>query len=309
MNQILSVDNGNKDKGKKTKRNSQPIQIDKILKFFSVAIIIFGVFLIGTGSYSMYREAQNLLAVVKPTIFVEETSEEQITLKITHNKALSKISYNWNSEEEIEIPCNGKKSIEQVIDIPTGTNVLNVYASDINGQEIRYPQTFTRIGNINIDIEADGNNLKITAEGKDELSYMTYRWDDEEETKIDINDTKTEQKIEVKKGNHTLTVIVVDVNNKTETKTKEIQGVTKPTLEVTTDGVENFVIKASDEQGLQKIEFIIYGEDNTERKRLVLDGRTELEYKYPLHEGENKIEVTAYNLSDVTETRRVKVTK
>lgn len=309
MNQILSIDNGNKDKGKKTKRNSQPIQIDKILKFFSVAIIIFGVFLIGTGSYSMYREAQDLLAVVKPTIFVEETSEEQITLKITHNKALSKISYNWNSEEEIEIPCNGKKSIEQVIDIPTGTNVLNVYASDINGQEIRYPQTFTRIGNINIDIEADGNNLKITAEGKDELSYMTYRWDDEEETKIDINDTKTEQKIEVKKGNHTLTVIVVDVNNKTETKTKEIQGVTKPTLEVTTDGVENFVIKASDEQGLQKIEFIIYGEDNTERKRLVLDGRTELEYKYPLHEGENKIEVTAYNLSDVTETRRVKVTK
>jgi len=309
MNQILSVDNGNKDKGKKTKRSRQPIQIDKIVKFFSIVVIIYGVFMIGTGSYSMYKNAQDLLSIVKPTIFVEETSEEQITLKITHNKNLAKVSYNWNSEEEIEIPCDGKKSIEQVVDIPTGTNVLNVYASDINGQEIKYPQTFTRIGNINIDIEAEGNNIKITAEGKDELSYMTYRWDDEEETKIDINNTRTEQKIEVKKGNHTLTVIVVDVNNKTETKTKEIQGVTKPTLEVTTDGVENLVIKTSDEQGLQKIEFIIYGEDDTERKRLILDGRTELEYKYPLHEGENKIEVTVYNLSDVTETKRVKVTK
>lgn len=303
MNQILSVDN-NKDKGNKTKKRIQPIEINKIIKFFSIAIIIFGVFLIGTGSYSMYKDSQNSLAIVKPTIFVQETSDTQITLKITHNKNLAKVSYNWNEQEDIEIPCDGKKNIEQLIEIPTGTNVLNVYASDINGQEIRYPQTFTRIGDINIDIEVDGNNLKITAEGKNELSYMTYRWDDEEETKIDINNIRTEQKIEAKKGNHTLTVIVIDVNNRTETKTKEIQGVTKPNLEVTTDG-ENFIIKASDEEGLRRLEFIIYGEGEPEKKFLNLEGRTEVEFPYPLHEGENKVEINVYNQSDVKETKKV----
>ena len=51
------------------------------------------------------------------------------------------------------------------------------------------------------------------------------------------------------------------------------------------------------------------GEDGTEKNRLTLDGRTELEYTYPLHDGENKLEVTVYNVNDVSETSRVKLTK
>ena len=87
MNQILSIEN-NRDKGKKVRRKSQPIEIHKIIKFFSIVIMIFGIFMVGTGSYSMYTDSQNSQAIIKPTIFVEETSDTQITLKITHNKAL-----------------------------------------------------------------------------------------------------------------------------------------------------------------------------------------------------------------------------
>ena len=304
LNQILSVEN-NKGKDKKVK-SSGPIAINSILKFFSIALIIFGIFMIGTGSYSMYKNSQEDVSKVKPTIYVEEISETELLLKVSHSKSLSKITYNWNSEQIIEIECNGEKEITQEIEIPKGTNILNIYASDINGQEVRYERQYSLKANIDINIEVEGNNLKVTATGQDELAYMTYRWDDEEETKVDINDTKIEQKIEIPKGLHTLTVIVVDKNNQTETKEQEVKGVTKPKLEVTTDGSANFIIRASDEQGLKRIELII---DETKKYKADLTGRTEFEYKVPLKEGENKLEVTIYNENDISETSKKKVTK
>lgn len=312
MNQILSVeDNSNKKKKQKKEKtknkNSGPIEITNILKFFSIAILIFGVFMIGTGSYSMYKDSQNEVSNVKPTISVEQIQENQLKLKVTHNKELSSVKYNWNDEEDNEIGTNGKKTVEETIDIPTGSNILNITATDINGQVSTSQTTYTLQGDITIDItqEEDGNNIVITAIGKEQLSYMTYRWDDEEETKVDINDIETEQIIETKKGIHQLTVIVVDINNNTETKEMEIQGVTKPKLEITTDGSSNFIINASDEQGLKKIEFKI----NEQPYVLNLDGRTELEYQYPLVDGENLLDVTVYNQSDVMTNKKVIVRK
>ncbi len=315
MNQILSVDNTNKkEKVKKEKvRNSGPIEITSILKFFSIAILIFGVFMIGSGSYSMYKEATKGAENVKPVIYVEQTAETEILLKVTHEKALSKITYTWNDEAVTEVPTNGKKEVETRIEIPTGTNTLIVKASDENGQEIEYKKVYTVEGDINIEIEPEGNNLKLTVNGKNQLLYMTYRWDEEEETKIDINSNQTEQIIEIPKGLHTLTVIVVDENNKTETKEQEVNGVTKPKVEITTDGSSNFVIKASDEQGIKKVEFII---NETEKYMLDLtrafesvEDRKQFEYAYPLHDGENKLEVTVYNESDVSETFKALVNK
>ena len=159
----------------------------------------------------------------------------------------------------------------------------------------------------NINIEVSGNKIRITYEGDTIISYMTYRWDEEEETRIDINNTQIEQEIETMKGTHKLTVIVVDVNNNTETKEIEVQGVTKPKLEVKPDDSgNNFVVIMSDEQGLERVEFII---NETKKYRVMLDGKTEHEFSYPLEEGENKLNVTVYNTSGVTENRKVKITK
>lgn len=313
MNQILSVDNKNVGNPKKNKiKNSGPVEINSILKFFSIAILVFGILMIGSGSYSMYKESTKEAVGTKPVIHVEQTAETTIGLKVSHDKALTRITYNWNDKEATEVPCNNQKQIETSIEIPTGTNTLTVYAIDINGQEIQYTKVYTVEGDININIEPEGNNLKIIVDGKNKLQYMTYRWDDEEEIKVDINDYEIEQTIEIPKGLHTLTVIVVDENNKTETKEQEVKGVTKPKLDVTTDGSSNFIIKASDEQGITKVEFII---NETEKYRLDLKGelaledRKEFEYAYPLHDGENKLEVTVYNESDVTETFKALVNK
>ena len=309
MNQILSVED-TKKKNKKSKkekmpRNSGPVTIESILKFFSVAILIFGIFMIGSGSYSMYTNSQEDTANVKPTIQVEE-SETEITLRVSHSKALSKVTYKWNNDQETEIQTNGRREVSQVIEIPTGDNTLTIYAQDENGQETTYQKAYSLEGDITIDFALDGNNIKVTANGKNELSYLTYRWDEEEETRVDINNTQIEQSIEITMGQHTLTVIVVDINNTTQTKTQEVRGVKKPNLEVTTDGSSNFIIRVSDEGGLKRLEFTV---NDTDKYKLELSGRTELEYQWPIQDGENILDVTVYNEDDVTETMRVRVNK
>ncbi len=304
MNQILSTDTI-----KERKQRKGPAEISSVVKFFSIAIIIFGIFIIGTASYSMYKEYQDSNTITKPTINVSQTAEDTIVLKVLHDKALSKVTYSWKDDEVIDLKVNGRKNIEQEIEIPTGSNTLKIYAQDVNGQEINFTNTYTREGEITLDVDKqeDGNNIIISATGKSELSYLTYRWDEEEETRIDINNTQIEQEIETMKGTHKLTVIVVDVNNNTETKEIEVQGVTKPKLEVKPDDSgNNFVVIMSDEQGLERVEFII---NETKKYRVMLDGKTEHEFSYPLEEGENKLNVTVYNTSGVTENRKVKITK
>lgn len=305
MNQILSVESPKKEK---KVRNSGPIEIDKILRFFSIAILIFGVFMIGTGSYSMYQDSKIATASNKPTIHIEESSATEITLQVTHDKNLLKVTYQWNDEDKVELNCAGKKKVEEKITIPTGENILKVYALDVNGQESGYQKTYTVEGNINIEIKLEENkkDIKITATGKEQLSYMTYRWDDEDETRIDIDSQETEQVIEAQKGLHTLTVVVVDINNETQKKEQQVQGVTKPKIEVTKDKSNNIVIKASDEEGIKKIEFIINENKNNVldvESALPLEKRKEIKYKYPLQDDDNKLEIKVYNESDACETK------
>ena len=305
MNKILSIDNS-AEKRKKQKK-SGPVEIKSVLKFFSISLIIFGIFMIGTGSYSMYKEANTQVTITKPTLNVRKLSDEQLVISVTHDKALEKFTYSWKDDENIQNNVQSIKNIEQSIDIPEGTNTLKIYVKDINGQEIEFKNTYTREGNITLDItkEENGNNIVISATGKNELSYLTYRWDEEDEQKVDINNNSIEHTIEAPMGTHTLTVVVVDINNSTETKEKEIKVVKKPKLEVTADG-ENFHVKMSDEQGLEKVEFII----NEDKKyRVMLNGATEHEFSYPLEEGETRLNVTVYNANGVTENKKVKYTK
>ena len=63
MNQILSVEppKPKKEKKQKTKKESYgggQIEIEKIVKFFAIVLIVFGVIMVGSGSYSMYQSMQ-----------------------------------------------------------------------------------------------------------------------------------------------------------------------------------------------------------------------------------------------------------
>lgn len=309
MNQILStrmpVEN-NKN------RNKQPVAINSILKFFGIVILVFGVFLIGTGVYAVYKnksevQGQNL----NPTIAIEEKSDTLIMLKISHKKNITKVKYRWNDEEETVISGKDGKYLEQEIDMPVGTNTLYVTVQDETGNEIPYEKLFEKESNIKFQVS--GNKIKITYDEDNMISYMTYKWDDEEETKVEINNTSVEEEIEAVKGLHTLTVTVVGEDNSTDKKVQKINGVSKPKVEIDIDSQKQyFVIRTSDDELLERIE-IRLNEDDEQSYMLNLSEKNlkELEYVLPieLQSGENLIEVTVYNSNNITAESSAKYIK
>lgn len=308
MNQILSTSmptNNNKKS-----KSSQPIAIGSILKFFAIAMSIFGILLVGVGGYSIYKGQSNQKDEnIEPTISIENKTDNTIMLKITHKKNIDRVEYNWNNNEKIVINGNNGKYLEKEINIPSGTNTLHVLVVDIGGKEMTYEKQYELESNI--DIVVSGNKIRITSEGDKTISYMTYRWDEEEEKTIQINSTSVDEEIEAIKGLHTLTVILVDEDNNTDTKQQKINGVSKPKIVMGIDEQkEHFVIQASDEEKLSKIEFILNKKEN-QKYVLNLENKDlkEIQYRLPddlkLKDGENIIEVTVYNSSGVSESTGV----
>ncbi len=308
MNQILATSNTTKAKNKKNK-GTGPADIKTVVKVFAIIMLVFGVFIIGTGSYAMYKdfEAKNE-ATTKP-IITETLSEDQktIQLSVTHDKAIDRIEYSWNNGEMQIVTGNGRKNIQIDIEIPGGTNTLNVKAIDVQGQEISTDKVYTAKDIIKL--EVSGSKLKITAENQTEIAYMTYRWDEDEEERIDINATTVEQEIDIPMGEHDLTVILVDINNETITKEQKVKGVTKPTINIGIDETkEYYLITISDQTGLERVEFTIRGESKTVA---VENAETELKYRLKLNEGdENRLEITAYNIDGIaSDTQKVSARK
>ena len=305
MNQILSTSMPMDNKKKKEKKvNTNPVAIKSILKFFAIAMLIFGMFTIGTGAYAVFKnqsdqQEQNL----EPSISIENKDEETILLKVVHKKNIAKLEYRWNDEESTVVNGNNGKYIEKQIKVPSGKNTLHVLVVDEDGKEIPYEKQYERESKINF--EVSGNKIKITYEGDKKVSYMTYRWDEEEEKTIQINDTKIEQEIDAIKGLHTLTVIVVDEDNNTDTKVQKINGVSKPKITVAVDDAkQHFVIKASDDEKITTIVFRLNQDDNQYYTLNIADmNYNEIQYILPmeLQSGENTIEVTIKNASGVTE--------
>lgn len=313
MNQILSTTMSTNNKRGKNK-SSSPVAIKSILKFFAIAMLIFGVLIIGSGAYAIIQKQRTQQEEnLQPSISIEDKTNDTILLKVVYGKNIAKLEYRWNDEEETTVNGNNGKYLEQEIKVPSGTNTLHVLIIDEDGKEIPYEKQYTRESNINF--EVSGNKIKITCSSEKTISYMTYRWDEEEEKTIQINDTNIEQEIDAIKGLHTLTVVTVDEDNNTDTKVQKINGVSKPKLSVTADETQTyFVIKASDEVKLSKLEFRINQDENQEYV-LNLDKFDYNEIQYvvkvkELQSGENIIEVKITNEDGVTEESGVvRITK
>ena len=309
MNQILATSKPT-EKKKKTKRNGGRADIKTIVRVFAIVMLVFGVFMIGTGSYAIYRENEaSNMEITKPVI-TETLNEDStvVALTVTHDKAIDRIEYSWNDDEVQTITGNGRRYIEQEIEIPGGTNTLNVRAIDTQGQEISTQREFTSEEIINLTI-SENNKLKITAESETEIAYMTYRWDEEEEQRVDINSTTVDQEIDVPMGTHDIMVTLVDVNNETTTKEQTVMGTTKPIIDIGADDAgEYYLITITDETGLERVELNFRGEQRT---ITVENGEKELKYKLQLNEGdENRLEITAYNVDGIaSDTRRVSAAK
>ena len=175
-------------------------------------------------------------------------------------------------------------------------------------QEVNKTYTKTaQSGNVNIEIKLSGNNISISFTSEEKISYIKYNWDDEEEKEVEVNDTQYKTEIEAIKGEHTLTVYAEDENGNETKEVKKIIGTTKPKIQIS-KGDDCFVITATDESGIDKV-VIKRTSDNKSFTMKAKDNEKEYKCEFPLEEGENRIEITVYNINGATEQAKAKLTK
>lgn len=311
MNQILATNPEPKKQKSKRVGNGKSVSKDiaSVTRFFAISLIVFGACVIGTGSYALYKgEGKNtsINAMSKPVISVEnvEGDDTTILLKATSDIGIQTVVYQWNDGKKTTLTGNGGKYLEQKVQIPSGSNVLNITVIDSQNQESIYSKKYEL--NSNIKLEAVGNGkIKISYEGDTEISYLTYRWDDQDETKIDINSDTIDESIDTLNGKHTLTIVVVDINNRTETKVQETNGVSIPTIDIKfNEDRTAYVISLKDDVELQEV-IITLDEDESKRYGQKLSGK-EFQFEIALKEGsDNKMKVQVTNSDDQTSEKAV----
>ena len=320
MNQILATNpqepdkRVKKEKNKSTIRTSAPTDIKKVTKVFAIILLIFGVFIVGTGSYAMYRSSfgQEQVAIVNPVISVEPIEEDDtmLLLNVSSNIGIDTIVYQWNDGRETTLSGNGNAYFSQKIQIPTGSNILNITVTDIQQQQSTYSKKYELDSKINLEATEAGK-IRITYESGDtEIDYMTYRWDDRPEETINIDAYTIDQEIETLSGRHTLTVVVVDVNNRTETKVQETNGVSIPKIDIRFNNDERtaYVVTVTDDVELQEV-IVTLDEDETQKFGQKISG-TEFQFEIPLKENsDNKMKVEVTNSDDQKTERMVMFTK
>lgn len=167
-------------------------------------------------------------------------------------------------------------------------------------EEPKEPEIKSKIS-IKFDSQLGGVQLKVTSRQK--LKSISYWWDEEEPTIIESEENEYEVVITSKQGTHTLNVEVIDQNDTVETAEQLVIGDSEPELQISTDGVSNYVIKAKDDQEIKRIVITLNGE-----KQEIEVGDKQIEHKVPIPQGYSLIEVTVYNINEISVTKKAKIT-
>lgn len=295
MNQILYTNNQKKKGG--------PLEIKTILMIFAILCILFGIILIGQAAYSMLtKKGQTSQSVPLVEVSQEDAS---LIINVKHDKIIDKIIYSWNEEQEIVLLGKGRVELEEIIEVPVGNNILKLKVIDVEGKTVSYSQMYELAeGDVikpEIELLVESSKVKIVAKDETELDYIIYYWNSEDETRVDVREEslkQIEEKIDILKGENTLTIIAVDKAGNETTKEQTFKGVKKPKIDLARNGNE-LIIKVTDEEGIQKIEYTLNGKfysTDPQNTGTPLNMK-EVEIKQPLEQGENKITIKAYNIS------------
>lgn len=295
MNQILYANN--------SKKKGQPLEINVVLKIFAILCIVFGIILVGQASFAMLNKKQE----AETTVPLVEINQEGTVLKlmVKHDKIIDKIVYSWNENQEIILQGKGRTELEETIDIPLGNNTLILKVTDINGKTVSYSQMYElEEGDVTkpeIELLVESTKIKIVAKDETALDYITYYWNEEDETKVNSREEslkQIEEKIDILKGENKLTIVAVDKAGNETIKEQIFKGVKKPKINLARNASE-LIIKISDEEGIKKVEYtlngVVYSTDPQNTGTPL--NMKELEIKQPLAQGENKITIKAYNVS------------
>ena len=298
MNQILYTNN--------TKKKGGPLEINTVLRIFAILCIVFGLILVGKASFAMFTKEETSQNV--PLVEIAQENSK-LLVSVKHDKIIDRIVYSFNENQEVVLQGKGRMELEEIITLPVGTNNLKLKVTDIEGKTVSYNQIYEvapgDVINPEIELLVESSKLKIVVKDETELDYMIYYWNEEDETRVDVREEspkQIEEKIDILKGENTLTIIAVDKSGNEEIKEQIFKGVKKPVIELAREGNE-LIVKVTDEEGIQKIEYTlngVYYSTDANNTGEALNSK-QVEFRQPLTNGENKITIKAYNVSGLVE--------
>jgi hypothetical protein len=290
MNQILYVGDN---------KNNGPVAVKSVIKFFAIIIIIFGIILIGEGTYSMYKGIVANSGNNIPTVYMNRVNDT-VVIKAENNIEIAKLIYSWNKgEETVLLPNN--KAVEEVVLLPNENSILNVTIVDIKGKETKFMQQWN-IEGIDIkkpemEIATDDSSRKITIIARDEtqIDYLIYKWNNEAETRVngtERNKLEIQKTIDMKLGENKLTVTAVDKNGNTNTLEKTIIISSKPTIAVKQSNSKIHIV-INDEVSIKTVSININGQVYAGE----YEAKKQLKLNVPLKQGNNTVSITVTNES------------
>ena len=302
MNQILIIENRNK----KNKRNSGPVEIKNIIRFFAVVIIIFGLCIISHSSYAIYRDSKGSNTENLATISLSRINDTLI-VDVDSEYIIDKFKYNWLNSAQTSV-MEGMTSFQEEIILPNGNDILTIVLEDETGRAVTYTKEIILDGidivKPTIDIaQGQGSSIRITATDETQINYITYRIDDGEEIRVNKNnedDTRIEYAVtDIPRGEHTLYVTAVDSSGNFETDENPIiVSSDRPTITGLSIDNENgrIIIEAADVDGIASIEVNLNGAVY----RMDDVNRTEATFSLNLQEGTNTISIKITNVNGLS---------
>lgn len=299
MNQILQVNN---------KKNHNEIKHKKDIILFIVILLV--IFCVSMGGYMLFENIEFSIFKPKPketaTITLTKEDRNILTINIESEIGISKLLYDLNGQQSQIIEFLGETLIEETIEMPTGENVVYVSIVDINGKEIsKEEKIIVEAPKPIIDLSVVGNDIKITITSEVEMSNITYKWNDNEEKKENMNtyeDKKLfEKQIEIPIGQNVLTIVAIDVDGGKTEKVQEIRGVTKATTTTKVEGEYlHFTVKGK--ENIATVEFEFNGKKYLMNKETFGETKN-VHYKVKLVEGMNYLTITSTTQSGGVDTK------
>ena len=305
MNQILMIENKKKVKNKKERRNSGPIEIKNIIRFFAIALIIFGLVIIGHSTYAIYVDAKGNSTENLAQINISRENDTLI-VDVQSEIIIDKFKYNWNNSEQKSIPEESKSFQEEIV-LPNDNSVLTIVLEDETGRAVTYTKEIildgVDIAKPTIEVEQKSTGVLIRAIDDIKIDYLIYRIDEGEEIRVDKNneDDKTIEYVVngIERGEHILYISAYDANGNVEEVEQEVKvSSDRPTIKNMSIDQENakIIIEVSDVDGLRSIEVNLNGAVYTMNDV----NRTEAKFSLDIQEGKNTISIKLTNVNGLT---------
>lgn len=301
----------------------------KAIVVFSALVLVLTIvlvsLLIAGKNKKKQLESKKEKPASNPIIEVKTNGEDKLDIKVTHSEYLESVAYSWNDDVDTEKLYKTGRTKDYTIpnvEIIGGTNTLTVIAKGILGGEAIYKNDFTNnkgkdVGKpeIKLSLEKKGKNIKVVVKDNDALSKVSYKWNDEEEHEIELQEDRQSEvsfNIKIIAGKNILHIFAKDNTGNITTVRKEYDGIEAPVLSfnATPDG-KAVILTATHPKGIKSIEYKLNGESFSSgeiKDTLSTVART----KIVLTEENNEIEAKATSNDGVTchpEIRTIKLQK